>query len=341
MAEIKRLTAECHCHKVRFTIAVPEENLLLKVHLCHCSICRYMHGAPCCFHAPLPSGVAPEFLPPSSLNQLTAYEIAGSKSKRYFCSTCGCHIGDQAQEDGRWVISNSIFDANREDKGIWEFATHLHSNSTADGGLSVLVPTIEDRRLETVNPEPSASSAPTNTESSELRAQCHCGGVSFCISRPKADFQASSAGHKWLSPMDRNKWLACMDLCDDCRLTTGTHVIGWVFVPVDHISPPSADLMIGSSKSYRSTIGVQRTFCGTCGATVSYSCDERPGIVDVATGLLRAPEGAMAENWLVWRAGRAAWPENGLRYHPGFSQALIEGMKPWGKEPGHAEDFVV
>lgn len=161
MAKTKRLTAACHCQKVGFTLIFPKEYLPLKVHLCHCSICRHFHGAPYSFHAPLPSGIVPEFLPPTSLDQLTAYEPADSQSKRYFRSTCGCNIGDQAQDDDRWVLSNSIFDANREDQGNWEFATHLHSNSAADGGLSVLVPMVDGR---------------------------HCGGVSFDISRPKPEF---------------------------------------------------------------------------------------------------------------------------------------------------------
>jgi hypothetical protein len=115
-----------------------------------------------------------------------------------------------------------------------------------------------------------------------------------------------------------------------------------MFVPVDHITPAlPSNLLVGSSKAYRSTEDVVRTFCGTCGATVFYWCKERPEIVDVATGLLRAPEGVMAEKWAVWRSGRLAWPENGLRYHEGFARALMEGMKAWGKERGHAEEFVV
>jgi hypothetical protein len=176
----------------------------------------------------------------------------------------------------------------------------------------------------------------------KLLAQCHCGDVSFHISRPSPEFLTSPASSTWLSPIDKTRWLASLDLCDDCRLVTGTNVIGWMFVPVDHITPAlPSNLLVGSSKAYRSTEDVVRTFCGTCGATVFYWCKERPEIVDVATGLLRAPEGVMAEKWAVWRSGRLAWPENGLRYHEGFARALMEGMKAWGKERGHAEEFVV
>lgn len=339
----KILTASCHCKRVQFTLTIPIESLPLKTHLCHCSICRYTHGTPCIFHAPLPAGIEPQYIPPSSVSELTIYELP-TGSKRHFCSTCGCHIG--AGDHEGWVISNAIFDANKNDPGIWLFNTHYDPNSASDGGLSALFSSVEGRELKMIDPEPAVHSAAGNLptheiENKELLAQCHCGGVSFTISRPKDEFVSSPASHGWLPP-DKTKWLACLDLCDDCRLVNGTHVIGWMFVPVDHLSPmPPANLKIGSSKGYRSSKDVLRTFCDTCGATVFYSCEERPGIVDVATGLLRAPEGVMAENWAVWRAGRASGFQDGLQYHEGFASALIEGMKQWGEKRGHPQDFII
>lgn len=179
------------------------------------------------------------------------------------------------------------------------------------------------------------------TEDEELRAECHCGGVSFSIARPRKEFLASPASEGWVLPRDTSKWLALLDLCDDCRLVDGSNVIAWMFVPVDHISPsPLGDLIIGSSKSYKSSKEVLRTFCGTCGATVFYSCTDRPGIVDVAVGILRAPEGVMVENWALWR-GRISSADDGLKYDPDFSRALIEGLKVWGNRRGMPEDFVL
>ncbi|KAJ5175451.1 uncharacterized protein N7482_001328 [Penicillium canariense] len=351
-APTKTLTAACHCRNVQFTITLPTASLPLNINLCHCTICRYVHGAPCCFHAPLPVGVDLEFIAPSSMDQLTSYTHPSFQSTKWFCTNCGCHIGDQSLTDVEWVISTSIFDANREEEGVWKFQTHYCPGSAADGGLSSVFSTVDGHQLRMIDPEPAPASQVAGTEEGEgegdrdededLLAQCHCGGVSFRIARPRDEFIASSASTGWLSPIDPKRWLASMDVCDDCRLVTGTNVIGWMFVPVDHVSPrPPADLLIGSSKGYRSTEDVLRTFCGTCGATVLYWCAERPQIVDVATGLLRAREGVMAEKWAVWRANRPAWPENGLRYHGGFSRALIEGMKRWGTERGHAQEFVV
>ncbi|KAJ5683137.1 hypothetical protein N7462_006302 [Penicillium macrosclerotiorum] len=346
----KILTGSCHCRKVQFTLNVPTEALPLKIHLCHCTICRYSYGTLCCFHAPLPAGVQPQFIAPSSLDQMTSYTHPSFRSLKWSCSHCGCHIGDQGIEDGGWTISSAIFDVNRDDPEIWKFNSHMCPSSTPDGGLSAVFSTVDGHRLEMNDlgePAPSTtapavSSLPRRDENDKLLAQCHCGGVSFTISRPRDDFLASPHSKGWVSSIDPKRWLACLDLCDDCRLVSGGNVLAWMFVPKDHISPPMPpDLMIGSSKGYQSTDDVLRTFCGTCGATVFYYCEARPGIVDVAVGLLRAPEGAMAEQWAVWRAGRPSWPENGLRYHAGFSRALIEGMKKWGAERGHAQDFVI
>jgi hypothetical protein len=221
--------------------------------------------------------------------------------------------------------------------------SHAFTKSSLDGGLSAMFSHIDGRQLDFFNPpSPDASKAGdnirVNTEE-QLRAECHCGGVSFSIARPRKEFLASPESEGWILPKDTSKWLALLDLCDDCRLVDGSNVMAWMFVPVDHISPsPPAGLIIGSSKSYKSSEEVLRTFCGTCGATVFYSCTDRPGIVDVAVGILRGPEGVMIENWALWR-GRVSFPDDG-KYDPGFSKALIEGLKGWGSRKG-TEDFVL
>jgi hypothetical protein len=345
----KTLTASCHCKSTHFTITLPTTALPLKVHICHCNVCRYTHGTPCIFHATLPAGIAPQFIAPSSIDKLTAYNHAESQGTRYFCSTCGCQIGDIGHDDGIWVISTSIF--TEPNDGLWEIQSNEFTKSSADGGLSAIVSCIDERQLEIVNPEVSSNTTEATERdvtnaveavSEELRAECHCGGVQFSISRPSKEFLTSPASKGWILAQDTSKWLTSLDLCDDCRLVNGSNVIAWMFVAKDHISPlPPGNLIIGSSKSYESSEDVLRTFCGTCGATVFYSCAERPEIVDVAVGILRAPEGVMVENWALWRAGRIGSAHDGLEYDPGFSRALIEGMKVWGRRKGMPEDFVV
>lgn len=221
---------------------------------------------------------------------------------------------------------------------------HFFSDSALDKGLAQAVTHVDGRELPDWNPpkdSPRAKTVEPKPEVGEdgqerLRAQCHCGGVSFTIKRPSSELLENETLRTCISPIDQNKWMASWDCCDDCRLASGTHVIGWTFVPLSHCEPEiKSDLKIGTAKTYASSPGVLRSFCGTCGATVFYSHDERkhlkPGnwhIVDIATGILRAPEGAMAENWLTWRS-RLAWEDSGKRFDPAFFNGLEEGMKKY------------
>lgn len=341
----KTLTAACLCKSVQYTLTLATDVLPLKVHLCSCTICRRTHGSPCSFHAPLPSGIAPEFIAPSSIANLTAYIHANARSTRFFCTTCGCHIGDRDRGTNDWFISTALFDAN-SDEGWYEIDSHCFTYSTGDGGISSLLPRVKGRDIKVWNPksdsEPALSSEPQNG-SSELLAQCHCGGVSFTIARPREEYIHTPSSRKWIHPSDTRRWLALVDVCSDCRLVTGSNVIMWMFVPTDHITPePPADLLFGSMTAYESSEGVRRTFCGTCGATVFYSHKERPGIVDVATGILRASEGVMLGDWVVWRTARVGFVEDGLKYDSGFTRGLEDGLREWGvRMDGESRDFGV
>lgn len=153
----------------------------------------------------------------------------------------------------------------------------------------------------------------------------------------------SPSSKKWIDQSDTRKWLALVDVCSDCRLVTGSNAIMWMFVPTDHITPrPPADLLFGTLAAYESSVGVRRTFCGTCGATVFYSHGERPGIVDVATGILRAPGGVMLGDWAVWRTARVGFVEDGLKYDSAFTKGLEEGLRAWGvRMDGESREFAV
>ncbi|OGM50579.1 hypothetical protein ABOM_000771 [Aspergillus bombycis] len=347
--EYKTLTAACHCRSVHFTVTLPRDTLPLRIHLCHCSVCRYTHGALCSFHAPLPKDVHPEFISPSGLDSLTPYTYEQSTSTRFFCSKCGCHVGDRDHANGRWVVSSAIFDQSG-DESVWQINSHIYANGSTNAGLSELVPQIKDREITISNSENQEDKAPVQDnlkaeecEDQSLRAECHCGGVSFTISRPSQDFLQDPANRKWVLEGNDAKWLGVLDVCDDCRLVSGANVAAWMFVPVNHISPsPPANLLIGSSRRYSSSEGVVRTFCETCGAVVFYTCSDRPGIVDVAVGLLRDPKSVLAESWIVWRTGRISYLQDGLRYDQGFTQSLDEGLQRWGKERyGELEYFRV
>jgi hypothetical protein len=139
----------------------------------------------------------------------------------------------------------------------------------------------------------------------------------------------------YVSPVEEGKWTAVLDLCDDCRLVDGTHVQGWIYVPLEVLEPKvGADLKIGTVKTYQSSEGVLRGFCGTCGATVFFKEENRKykEFVDVAVGLLRAPEGVLAERWVTWRTGRMAYYDSGEKYDAVFAKSLREGHEEWGRQ---------
>lgn len=333
---MKTFIASCHCKGARFGISLDPEQLPLPAKLCHCSVCRQTHGAPCSFHALLPPGVEPVFISPSSEEKLSRYAHEKSTSTRFFCSTCGCHIGDRSHEGATWVISVSLFEEGT--KPAWVFQSQVHSDPLADSAFAPLLPGIP-----VSDGSPIKDPLPPTADPETLLAECHCGGVSFRIARPSMGFRSDQANAGWWHRSDPTKWLALVDVCTDCRLVTGTHTIGWMFVPRSHTHPPvPPDLLIGTSKRYSSSPGITRTFCGTCGATIFYTCESRPEIVDVATGILRAPEGTMAAHWAIWRTVRMGYPQDGLNYDTTFTEDLQDGLQKWGRRrDGAVRDFVV
>ncbi|KAI5467384.1 Mss4-like protein [Mariannaea sp. PMI_226] len=348
---VKTLEAKCLCGSVHFTIDVPKPSLPLRVHLCYCSLCRFSLGTPCIFHAPLSKDIVPKFVEPSSADNMTAYLPKGCGATLNFCSTCGCHITAIDLQEGYWVVASSIFLDHGPDNFV--IRTHGFSKSVKDGGISKMLTHIDGREVGHYNPpddDPSAKLVESTPEigadgKDRMRAECHCGGVSFTFPRPTEEVINDEYMSQFVSHKDKTKWHACLDACDDCRLVNGTHILGWTFIPLEIIEPHiGPDLLIGTAKTYQSSPEVLRSFCGTCGATFFFShSDRRPSdrqhIVDLALGVLRAPEGFMAENWLTWRA-RLAWLDSGKRYDKGFSEALQEGMNKYVLEnEGKIEDY--
>jgi hypothetical protein len=94
---------------------------------------------------------------------------------------------------------------------------------------------------------------------------CHCGAIRYSLDgEPKN----SSVCH-----------------CESCRRTTGGLATAW-------LGYPNAALKVehGQPKTYNSSGGVKRQFCGTCGTSLFYFNEPgMPGIVDVLTVTLDDP----------------------------------------------------
>ena len=335
-SETRTFYARCHCGASTLSFVVPTAMLPIPVHFCHCGVCRRSTGT-------YFTAVAVISEAKIDLSSLTAYQSSENLT-RFFCSTCGAHLCGSVQlgDTTKWFVSAPSVDAEEE---VWSFAGHVFVGSTGDGGLAPLMQNIGGKELGLFESW-SGRSAPWHpperksiTESAvaqgqdKLHAHCHCGGMEFYISRP--------TGNETFTEIDennvrkhKNKWLAIHDVCNSCRLTISTFVISWIFPTRKEItladgSPYPVDGIFGTAKAYPSSKGVDRTFCSTCGAAVSYISDERSHIVDVAAGLLDT-ENARAEDWLEWRSYKLAWEDDAV--WKSASDALRTGLQNREKE---------
>ncbi|KAI1377207.1 DUF636 domain protein [Hypoxylon crocopeplum] len=349
--ETQTFAARCHCRNIQFTITLPTSILPLNAYICNCTTCRYTHGTFGSFHVSLPQGIAPEYTN-LSVN-LSVFKTPGSgpggHGQRLFCPTCGSHSGHFEPWVAQWVVDVALFDAPI----FWTFTRAAFPKSPGDGGLLSFWRTPSSgKELVQVSPGHDVPPRYENRVGADggemLRAECCCGGVSFAIPRPSAAVAADAYMRQYISPRDPRKWKAFLDFCRDCGRVSSAPVVPWVLVPRAVLEPEvPPDLRLGTVKTYASSEKVTRGFCGRCGATVFLkttlrSPSERSEVLNVAMGILRAPEGAKAEDWVTWRAGKPAWADDAREYDPEFVDAIVQGHREWSLEKyGDAPDFDV
>jgi hypothetical protein len=78
---------------------------------------------------------------------------------------------------------------------------------------------------------------------------------------------------------------------------------------------------MGSLQHIESSSGRYREFCSICGATVFWHDLERPDLIDVSVGVLRASQGARASSWLDWWTERVSFKEEA------FDKKLIDHLE--------------
>ncbi|KAK7746598.1 hypothetical protein SLS62_009319 [Diatrype stigma] len=344
--EKQTFAARCHCSNVQFAITLPKSMLPLNAYVCGCYHCRVTHGAFGSFHITLPPGLGPEWTA-GRINYSVYKTKGGNGGQRFFCPTCGAHSGHYEPLINQWVVDVALFDSSAP---FWTYTHFAFPQSARDGGLLSWIPEIAPGR-------PLLPFSPPNDQAQEyelvkagsgeerLRAECHCGGVSFTVGRPTEAMRGDAHLGRYVSPADPAKWKALLDFCRDCRKATGVPCNAWALVPRAAIEPAdAADLRaLGTMKTYASSGASTRGFCGACGATVftrhrarvASEESEQLTVLNVAVGILRAPEGAKAENWLTWRTGEPAFagPEDDARtFDPQFVEAVVEGHRKWGVE---------
>ncbi|KAF2032797.1 hypothetical protein EK21DRAFT_60144 [Setomelanomma holmii] len=257
---LRTFHASCHCRSSAISFDIPEADLSLLVHFCHCSICRYTHGTLMSIHAKIPE-------PQHDRSTFMSYKSSEYVTK-LFCSTCGAHMLDW--EDGgarkEWFVAVSLVDAKEQ---VWDFRNHNFVERTADGGLAMSLTHINGKQVKLWK-----KGLPRRANcSDELHVQCHCGDIEFSISQPHDDGSFDGIDTS-LIPHDKSRWYGSHDVCNSCRLVTSCTIVSWVFPTIKAItlpggSPYPANGLVGTAKVYKTSEDVTRTFCSVCGATAT------------------------------------------------------------------------
>ena len=225
---------------------------------------------------------------------------------------------------------------------------HIFVADTKDGGMSVWLPDATPWAERSSEHGGCSSEVISMLQQSpvsageKLQAKCHCGGVNFYITRPdiqsedidspRSDllvpYESSSSDNpkriKWWIRARGTKYLAGTCACKSCRLSSGSDVQTWAFVPKSNILQADGrplDFSMGTLKRYESSEGRYRDFCGTCGATVFWSSNQRNKLIDVSVGLFKSHSGARAEDWLEWWTKKVSFEQDAP------NKALISDLK--------------
>ncbi|PWY69567.1 DUF636 domain protein, partial [Aspergillus heteromorphus CBS 117.55] len=277
---------------------------------------------------------------PRTLDGLREYHEADCIA-RYFCRTCGAHVFAHSKHTGQYFVAAGLL---VEGPPQAQSIRHWRAAETRDGGLTSFLPGEMDTSsacwLRAV-PSNQGSLSDVGHEqhtfrsSDELLARCHCGGVEFYITRPDssssvptspwpdllAPYHSQSSENpedvKWWLQDGNTRYLAGTCACPSCRLASGFPIQPWAFVPKSNLyNTPGRQAQLefgtGTMRQYNSSPGVYREFCNRCGASIFWHDEERPLLIDVSVGLLRAEEGSKAERWLKWAMQRVSFTEMAL-----------------------------
>src|SRR5271170_7657477 len=182
------LKAKCHCGLVSYSYTLPASAFPLKSAICHCGSCRRATGQLFATFAVIPSPHRPD------ISHLKEYASSSSIS-RYFCPRCGASALNT--ESDEWEFPSGILEKT---EGLLN-RVQLFINDTKDGGAALWLATglpemhSQDRqsRLTTVQEVIEMERMSQNASESmeeRLPASCHCGDVSFTISKGKEKYPA-------------------------------------------------------------------------------------------------------------------------------------------------------
>jgi hypothetical protein len=102
--------------------------------------------------------------------------------------------------------------------------------------------------------------------------------------------------------------------CSMCRKAHGAAFGSYAAVRAENLKLLSGEELI---LRYRSSPGVERTFCSRCGSTLQFISEKSPGIIDVALGTLDDDPGIRVPHH-IFVASKAPWYDitDGLPQYP-------------------------
>jgi len=130
----------------------------------------------------------------------------------------------------------------------------------------------------------------------DVQGGCKCGAIRYALTEPPTEI------------------VVCH--CPDCRRVSGAHALAWVILP-----SAGFHLSTGTPTAYRSSSHVTRTFCGSCGTTLTYQHDDARDSIDVTIGSLDDPETFKPTQQLA-EEHRLSWASPTEESDPGVARRL-------------------
>jgi hypothetical protein len=363
--------ASCHCGLNAFNIAFPSASLPIANDLCHCNTCCHCSGQLAVNYVRfdgVPLSLATNL--PDDLKYLTPYKTFGAV--RYFCSRCSAYVfwRHTAKQERGWCIAVGLLE---KVEGIVKLAYHIWIEDTLDGGIARFLQVVDgielpryargDEDQVTLPLDWQADKGKNNPDQDYLTAYCHCKMIRLSITRPSSLSILPSSPYSdllfpyhathpskignpddekwWLRPVGSKNpthYLAGHCACTSCRLTSGSEIQSWAFIPrvniLVHSNTTSSPIELNLQdenlrpkglKRYLSSPGRNREFCATCGATVFWWGAERPDLVDLSVGLLNNSQGVLVEDWLEWHKDRVSFSEDAI--NKSLVEALEHGLR--------------
>lgn len=120
---------------------------------------------------------------------------------------------------------------------------------------------------------------------STITGRCFCGAVRFGIAGPEK--------------------FACYCYCESCQRAAGAPVVAWATYARDTLSITRGDI-----HWHKSSPGVTRGICGTCGSSITYENSKRPDEIDLSVNCLDDPT-APTLRAHIWTEDKQPWMQIG------------------------------